>query len=94
MTHARIRILAGAAIAAAALAAAPAAADVVTDWNQVAIQATAIPPNAMLQARVLAAAHVAMLEALQAGARSTLAGAMRLRPRRRRGPLAPDERAG
>ncbi len=53
MTTARIRILAGAAIAAAALAAAPAAADVVTDWNQVAIQATAIPPNAMLQARVL-----------------------------------------
>ena len=67
MTTTRIRILAGAAIAAAALAGAPAAADVVTDWNQVAIQATAIPPNAMLQARVLAAAHVAVLEALQAG---------------------------
>ncbi|HEU4385576.1 MAG TPA: vanadium-dependent haloperoxidase [Anaeromyxobacteraceae bacterium] len=66
MTTACIRILAGAAITAAALTAAPAAADVVTDWNQVAIQATAIPPNAMLQARVLAAAHVAMLEALQA----------------------------
>jgi PAP2 superfamily len=61
------RILGAAAIGAAVLAAAPAAADVVTDWNQVAIQATATPPNAMLQARVLAAAHVAMLEALQAG---------------------------
>ena len=67
MTTARSRILAGAAIAVAALAGAPAAADVVTDWNQVAIQATAFPPNAMLQARVLAATHVAMLEALQAG---------------------------
>jgi hypothetical protein len=67
MTTQSARLLAGAALAAAALVGAPAAADVVTDWNQVAIQATASPPNAMLQARVLAATHVAMLEALQAG---------------------------
>jgi hypothetical protein len=67
MTIAQLRRLARAAIGAAVLFVGPAAADVVTDWNQVAIQATATPPNALLQARVLAATHVAMLEALQAG---------------------------
>lgn len=67
MTIAHLRGLASAAFGAAVLSVGPAAADVVTDWNQVAIQATATPPNALLQARVLAATHVAMFEALQAG---------------------------
>lgn len=67
MMIAHLRGLASAAIGAAVLSVGPAAADVVTDWNQVAIQATATPPNALLQARVLAATHVAMFEALQAG---------------------------
>lgn len=38
-------------------------ADVVTDWNALAINATAIPPNSILQSRVLAIVHVAMHEA-------------------------------
>ncbi len=67
MTIAHLRGLASAAIGAAVLSVGPAAADVVTDWNQVAIQATATPPNALLQARVLAATYVGMFEALQAG---------------------------
>jgi len=66
MTATRTRILASAALA-AGLSARLAAADVVTDWNQVAVQSSAIPPNALLQARVLAATHVAINEALQAG---------------------------
>jgi hypothetical protein len=44
----------------------PARGDVITDWNETAIQVTATPPNALLQARVLATAHLAMLEALNA----------------------------
>jgi hypothetical protein len=45
---------------------APTLADVIMDWNETAIQVTATPPNALLQARVLATAHLAMLEALNA----------------------------
>jgi hypothetical protein len=74
MTNPVMRILAAAAIGAATLAAGPAVADVVTDWNQVAIQATLNPPNAMLQARALAATHVAMLEAIQAAGSLDSAG--------------------
>lgn len=38
-------------------------ADVVTDWNLIAINATAVPPNSILQSRVLAIVHVAMHDA-------------------------------
>jgi hypothetical protein len=40
-------------------------ADVVTDWNLAAINATAVPPNSILQSRVLAIAHQAMYDALR-----------------------------
>jgi hypothetical protein len=64
------RNLVRAAIATAALLSGRAAADVVVDWNLVAVQATASPPNAILQARVLAAVHLAMYDALRASAGS------------------------
>src|SRR5262245_50924308 len=41
-------------------------ADVVTDWNVIAINATAVPPNSILQSRVLAIMHIAMHDAAQA----------------------------
>jgi len=63
-----IRILLAAATVAAALNAHPARADVVTDWNEAALQATLTPPNAVTQSRVLAAVHVAIHEALQGAA--------------------------
>ena len=44
----------------------PAAADVVTDWNTIAIAATAVPPNSILQSRALALTHAAMFDAINA----------------------------
>jgi len=44
----------------------PARADAVTDWNAVAINATAVPPNSILQSRVLAIVHGAIYDAVQA----------------------------
>jgi hypothetical protein len=41
-------------------------ADVVTDWNIIAINATAIPPNSILQSRVLAIVHGAVFDAIRA----------------------------
>jgi hypothetical protein len=64
--HNHSRVVFAAAISTLAVFARPVRGDVVTDWNQVALQATAIPPNAMLQSRVMAAVHVAMLDALRA----------------------------
>jgi hypothetical protein len=46
--------------------ASPARADAVTDWNAIAINATAVPPNAVLQSRVLAIVHGAIFDAVQA----------------------------
>ena len=40
-------------------------ADVVTDWNLAAINASAIPPNSILQSRILAIAHQAMYDAVR-----------------------------
>ena len=45
---------------------APAQADVVTDWNVIALDATAIPPNAILQSRALAIVHAAIYDAVRA----------------------------
>jgi hypothetical protein len=42
---------------------APVHADAVSDWNAVAIEATAIPPNSILQSRVLAIVHAAIYDA-------------------------------
>jgi hypothetical protein len=41
-------------------------ADAVTDWNVVAINATAVPPNSILQSRVLATVHGAIYDAVRA----------------------------
>ena len=38
-------------------------ADIATDWNAIAVEATTIPPNSILQSRVLAITHVAMYDA-------------------------------
>jgi hypothetical protein len=59
------------AVAVAAFAAAlqpwsGARADVVTDWNVIAINATASPPNSILQSRVLAIVHGAIYDAVRA----------------------------
>jgi hypothetical protein len=52
------------ALVAIAFVIAPARADVVTDWNQVAIQVS--PPSAILQSRLLALVHAAMFDAITA----------------------------
>src|SRR5262245_35512876 len=41
-------------------------ADAVTDWNVIAVNATAVPPNAILQSRVLAIVHGAVYDAVRA----------------------------
>lgn len=41
-------------------------ADVVTDWNIVALDATAVPPNSIMQSRVLAIVHGAIYDAARA----------------------------
>jgi hypothetical protein len=68
MTPTRIsRILTIAALAALLTQpAAPARADMVTDWNVIALNATAVPPNSILQSRVLAIVHGAIYDALRA----------------------------
>jgi hypothetical protein len=38
-------------------------ADIATDWNAIAVEATAVPPNSILQSRVLAITHAAMYDA-------------------------------
>lgn len=44
-------------------AASIAKADLATEWNAIAVQATAVPPNSILQSRVLAITHAAMYDA-------------------------------
>jgi hypothetical protein len=44
----------------------PARADAVTDWNVIAVNATAVPPNSILQSRVLAIVHGAIYDAVRA----------------------------
>ena len=41
-------------------------ADIVTDWNIVALNATAVPPNSVLQSRTLAIVHAAIYDAVRA----------------------------
>jgi type II secretion system protein G len=41
-------------------------ADVVTDWNVIALNATAVPPNSILQSRALAIVHGAIYDAVRA----------------------------
>src|SRR5215475_9574731 len=41
-------------------------ADAVTDWNVVAVNATAVPPNSVVQSRVLAIVHGAIYDAVRA----------------------------
>lgn len=41
-------------------------ADAVTDWNVVAVNATAVPPNSIVQSRVLAIVHGAIYDAVRA----------------------------
>ena len=41
-------------------------ADTVTDWNVIALNATAVPPNAILQSRALAIVHGAIYDAVRA----------------------------
>src|SRR6476469_614705 len=38
-------------------------ADIATEWNVIAMEATAVPPNSILQSRVLAITHAAMYDA-------------------------------
>ena len=40
-------------------------ADVITDWNVIALNATAVPPNSILQSRVLAILHGAVYDAVR-----------------------------
>src|SRR3954470_15767201 len=44
----------------------PVRADAVTDWNVIALEATAVPPNSILQSRVLAIVHAAVYDAVVA----------------------------
>jgi hypothetical protein len=41
-------------------------ADAVTDWNVIAVNATAVPPNSIVQSRVLAIVHGAIYDAVRA----------------------------
>jgi hypothetical protein len=41
-------------------------ADAVTDWNVIAVNATAVPPNSVVQSRVLAIVHGAIYDAVRA----------------------------
>ena len=56
----------------------PARANPVIDWNIVAIDATAVPPNSVLQSRTLAIVHGAIFDAIHAVAQEGLAYAVDL----------------
>src|SRR5882757_805667 len=68
MTSTRTARLLSATAFAALLAcpALPVHADAVTDWNAIALNATAVPPNSILQSRVLAIVHCAIYDAVRA----------------------------
>jgi hypothetical protein len=59
--------------------AAPAPADVVTDWNVIALNATAVPPNSILQSRALAIVHGAVYDAVRAVDQNSAAYAVDLK---------------
>jgi len=58
----------------------PATADVVTRWNAIAVEATALPPNSILQSRVLAIVHAAMYDAARAVTREAPPYAVDIQP--------------
>ena len=60
------RLIAPALLALCVQTTGPARADAVTDWNVIAINATAVPPNAILQSRMLAIVHGAIYHAVRA----------------------------
>ena len=64
----RARVLVALALAASCvrLPGREARADAVTDWNVVALNATAVPPNTVLQSRTLAIVHAAIYDAVRA----------------------------
>ena len=78
MAYTRTRALLLAALAAAF--ATTARADVVTEWNAIAIGATAMPPNSILQTRTLAIVHAAIYDAVRAVDRSGAAYAIDIAP--------------
>lgn len=51
-------------------------ADVVTDWNVIALNATAVPPNSILQSRAMAIVHGAIYDAMRAVDRKSAAYAV------------------
>jgi hypothetical protein len=62
-----LRLLTAAALATAGmLPVGPARADAVIDWNVIALNATAFPPNSILQSRALAIVHGAIYDAVHA----------------------------
>ena len=78
MANTRTRALLLAALAAAF--ATTARADAVTEWNAIAIGATAVPPNSILQTRTLAIVHAAIYDAVRAVDRSGAAYAIDIAP--------------
>jgi hypothetical protein len=72
-----MRILAASALTTiCVLPIAHAQADVVTDWNVIALNATAVPPNSILQSRTLAIVHGAIYDAVRAVDRKSRAYAV------------------
>src|SRR5262245_45164796 len=53
-------------------------ADVVTDWNVIALSATAVPPNSVVQSRALAIVHAAIYDAVRAVERNGSAYAVNI----------------
>jgi PAP2 superfamily len=82
MVMARIRIaqmlLASALAAPFIQPASSARADAVTDWNLIAVNATAVPPNSVVQSRVLAIVHGAIYDAARAVVQKSPAYAVEL----------------
>ena len=78
MTRAITRILAVASAVTMLLVLPPARAqaDVVTDWNVIALNATAVPPNSILQSRTMAIVHGAIYDAMRAVDRKSAAYAV------------------
>src|SRR5690349_6046653 len=64
--HARVLVALALAASCVRLPGREARADAVTDWNVVALNATAVPPNAALQSRTLAIVHAAIYDAVRA----------------------------
>ena len=54
-------------------------ADAVTDWNAIAVSATAVPPNSVVQSRVLAIVHGAIYDAARAAEQKGAAYAVDLK---------------